>query len=164
MTGDSLLRLERIVRALPAGADDHPADPPSDAEAHPFDVRNLHPDFPKKVRSLYDDGHLAEAVFEAFKYVEKEVKRISKVGGQVGWALMMAAFDEKAPKIALNALASDSDTDEQKGYRHIFAGSSSAIRNPRGHEVDVTDTPDEALDYLALASLLLRRLDASGVR
>jgi hypothetical protein len=53
---------------------------------------------------------------------------------------------------------------EVQGYRYIFAGASAGIRNPRGHEVDIGDTPDEALDYLALASLLLRKLDAAGVR
>jgi len=43
-------------------------------------------------------------------------------------------------------------------------GCAPGIRNPRGHEVNVGDTPDEAFDYLALASLLLRKLDAAGVR
>ena len=50
------------------------------------------------------------------------------------------------------------------GFKFIFAGAATGIRNPRGHEVDIGDTPDEALDYLALASLLLRRLDAAGLR
>lgn len=50
------------------------------------------------------------------------------------------------------------------GFKFIFSGAASGIRNPRGHEVDVGDTPDEALDYLALASLLLQRLDRAGRR
>jgi len=157
-------RFERITRSFARGAVERIGDPPSNDAAHPFDVRNIHPDLPEKVRKLYDDGHLAEAVFEAFKFVENEVKLISKVRGQTGFALMMASFDENNAKVALNSLSTDSEIDEQKGYRHMFAGASSAIRNPRGHEVDVTDTPDEALDYLALASLLLRRLDTAGVR
>ncbi|HEX5618042.1 MAG TPA: TIGR02391 family protein, partial [Solirubrobacteraceae bacterium] len=66
--------------------------------------------------------------------------------------------------VRLNRLVTESEVDEQRGYKSIFAGASSGIRNPRGHEVDVGDTPDEALDYLALASLLLRKLDAAGVR
>lgn len=157
-------RFEAITRSLAGSAAGRLPDPPSNASEHPFEVRNFHPDFPTKVRRLYDDGHLAEAVFEAFKFLEKEVKRIGKMRGQSGFALMMAAFDENKAKVALNALSTDSEVDEQRGYRHMFAGSSSAIRNPRGHEVDVTDSPDEALDYLGLASLLLRRLDSAGVR
>lgn len=131
---------------------------------HPFESRNIHPDLPKKVRKLFDDGHCDNAVFEAFKYVEKEVKRISQIKKKIGNPLMMLAFNENDAKIALNALVTESETDEQLGYKHIFAGAMSGIRNPRGHEVDMDDTPDEALDYLALASLLLRKLDDAGVR
>jgi uncharacterized protein (TIGR02391 family) len=77
---------------------------------------------------------------------------------------MMDAFSENNPKIRLNTLVTESEPDEQRGYKSIFAGASAGIRNPPGHEVDTSDTLDEALDYLALASLLLRRLDAAGVR
>jgi uncharacterized protein (TIGR02391 family) len=134
------------------------------AASHPFETRNIHPELPRKVRSLFDDGHWEQAVFEAFKYIEKEVKRISGLRGKTGYALMMDAFNEANAKVPLNGLVTESDIDEQRGYKSIFAGASAGIRNPRGHEVDIGDTPDEALDYLALASLLLRRLDAAGVR
>ena len=77
---------------------------------------------------------------------------------------MMEAFNENGPKVKLNGLATESEIDEQKGFKFIFSGAATGIRNPRGHEVDIGDTPDEALDYLALASLLLRRLDAAGLR
>lgn len=103
-------------------------------------------------------------MFEAFKFIETEVKRISGLKGKTGYALMMDAFNESNPNIALNALGTESEVDEQKGFKFIFAGAATGIRNPRGHEVDIGDTPDEALDYLALASLLLRRLDAAGLR
>jgi uncharacterized protein (TIGR02391 family) len=138
--------------------------PVEPADPHPFEARNIHPDLPRKVRSLFDDGHWEQAVFEAFKYIEKEVKRISGLRGKTGYALMMDAFNEANAKVRLNGLATESEIDEQRGYRAIFAGASAGIRNPRGHEVDIGDTPDEALDYLALASLLLRRLDAAGAR
>ncbi|RYP84283.1 TIGR02391 family protein [Nocardioides guangzhouensis] len=133
-------------------------------EAHPFESRNIHPDLPPKVRKLFDDGHWEESVFHAFKFIEKEVKRISGVRGKIGFDLMMNVFNEEKPVLQLNALSTDSDLDEQRGYRFIFAGATAGIRNPRGHEVEVGDTPDEALDYLALASLLLRRLDAVKLR
>jgi uncharacterized protein (TIGR02391 family) len=174
---EGLDQFERIVRstvpptvntqppqdAAPSAVDD--ADEASEAgAAHPFESRNIHPDFPTKVRTLFDDGHWEQAVFEAFKYIETEVKRISGVRGKTGNALMMEVFNEGSPLIALNSLSSDSESDEQKGFKFIFAGAVTGIRNPRGHEVDIGDTPDEALDYLALASLLLRRLDAAGAR
>jgi uncharacterized protein (TIGR02391 family) len=138
--------------------------PVEPADSHPFETRNIHPELPSKVRSLFDDGHWEQAVFEAFKYIEGEVKRISGLRGKSGYALMMDAFNETNAKVRLNGLVTESEIDEQRGYKSIFAGASAGIRNPRGHEVDIGDTPDEALDYLALASLLLRRLDAAGVR
>ena len=49
-----------------------------------------------------------------------------------------------------------------KGFQFIFAGTVLAIRNPRGHEVNLIDSPDNCLDHLNLASLLLRRIQKSG--
>lgn len=133
-------------------------------EPHPFEARNIHPHFPVKVRKLFDDGHWEQSVFEAFKFLEKEVKRLSGLRGKTGYALMMEAFNEDKANIKLNALITDAEVDEQRGFKFIFSGAATGIRNPRGHEVDIGDTPDEALDYLGLASLLLRRLDAAGLR
>ncbi|HEY0590867.1 MAG TPA: TIGR02391 family protein [Thermoanaerobaculia bacterium] len=50
----------------------------------------------------------------------------------------------------------------QKGYRFVFAGGVLAIRNPRGHEYDVTDDPDTCLDHLSFVSMLLRRFAQAG--
>lgn len=161
---------ERIVRSVgaeygvSAGPDPAHLQGEISDNLHPFETRNIHPDLPPKVRSLFDDGYGEQAVFEAFKFVEKEVKRISKLKGKTGYALMMDAFNETNAKIQINPLVTDSEIDEQRGYKSIFAGAAAGIRNPRGHEIDIGDTPDEALDYLALASLLLRRLDSAGVR
>jgi uncharacterized protein (TIGR02391 family) len=162
----SLDRFERIARSIGgelADAPDGSSENPEREEPHPFEARNIHPDLPKKVRKLFDDGHWEQSVFEAFKFIEKEVKRISRLRGKTGYSLMMDAFNENNAKVKLNPLVTDSEIDEQRGYRYIFAGAAAGIRNPRGHEIDIGDTPDEAMDYLGLASLLLRRLDAAGL-
>lgn len=163
----SLDRFERVVRSVGAEvAEPLPAQAEiaEQEEPHPFETRNIHPDLPTKVRKLFDDGYWEQSVFEAFKFIEKEVKRISGIRGKTGYQLMMDAFNENSPNVQLNGLATESEIDEQKGFKFIFAGAATGIRNPRGHEVDIGDTPDEALDYLALASLLVRRLDAAGLR
>ena len=160
-------RFERIARFVGnelASSQRGSTDVSERDEFHPFDTRNIHPDLPKKVRRLFDDGHYEQSVFEAFKFIESEVRRLSGLRGKTGYALMMDAFNETNAKIQINQLTTDSEIDEQRGYKCIFAGASAGIRNPRGHEVDVGDSPDEALDCLALASLLLRRLDGAGLR
>ena len=130
---------------------------------HPFESRNIHPAFPPNVMRLFDDGHYSQATFEAFKFVDKEVARIAK-HNESGFKLMMAAFSETSPLLKLNGCATTSEKDEQKGFQFLFAGSILAIRNPRGHEYAIHDSPDECLDHLALASLLLRRLQSAGFK
>ena len=136
------------------------ADAPS---LHSFDLRNIHQGLPPKVKKLFDDGHYAEATFHAFKYLDKKVQEHSHLSDS-GHKLMMAAFDDVKPKLQLTALSNDSEKDEQKGYRFIFAGAVQAIRNPRGHEYAVVDDPDTCLDHLSFVSMLLRRLEAAGFK
>lgn len=151
----SLVRFEKIVRKA-QGVGRTKID---DAKPlHPFDERNVHPEIAKISKKLFDNGHYPQATFEAFKYLDKQVAEISQVSDS-GFKLMMAAFDETKPSIKLTALSNISEIDEQKGFRHIFAGSATAIRNPRGHEVNLPDPIGMCLDHLALASLLLRRLE-----
>ncbi|MGP9800927.1 TIGR02391 family protein [Rheinheimera sp. NSM] len=127
---------------------------------HPFDERNMHPDIASLTQKLFDDAHYAQATFEAYKYVDKKVAKLAGVS-DTGVKLMMRAFNEKSPLVKLNALSSISETDEQEGYKFIFSGSVMAIRNPRGHEPNMKETPTECLDHLSLASMLLRRIEKS---
>ncbi|MEX2623977.1 MAG: TIGR02391 family protein [Acidimicrobiia bacterium] len=52
-----------------------------------------------------------------------------------------------------------SGRDEQEGFRFIFMGVIQGIRNPKGHELVEQGDPQRALEYLALVSVLFRRLD-----
>ena len=124
---------------------------------HPFDERNVHTRLPVVVKELFDDGYYAQSTFEAAKFLDQEVRRVSG-SSESGYKLMNRVFSETSPRIALTPLSTVSDRDEQKGFQFLFAGSVLAIRNLRGHEVSVADSPDECLDHLSLISLLLRRL------
>ena len=130
---------------------------------HPFEERNVHPRLPIIVKQLFDDGHYAQATFEAYKFVDKEVQRFSGIT-ESGYKLMMQVFAAESPAIKLTDLSSETKKNEQKGFQFLFAGSVLAIRNPRGHEYAVADSPDQCLDHLSLASLLLRRLEEAGVK
>lgn len=124
---------------------------------HPFDERNIHPEISAVAIKLFDDGYYSQATFEAFKLLDQKVKTTAGITDS-GFNLMMAAFNEKNPKIKLTNLSTTSEFDEQLGFRHIFAGAMSAIRNPRGHEI-VADPIDLCLDHLSVASVLLRTFD-----
>ncbi len=125
---------------------------------HPFDSRNFHTKVINKCLRLFDNGHYPEAVFAAFKVVEIEVKAKSGVSKGQGFTLMMAVFDESKPKLRFNQLSDENETNEQIGFKHMFAGAFSGVRNPRGHG-DIQDTIDHCLEHLSLASYLLRQLD-----
>lgn len=149
----NLTRFERIART----AGNFGSTPQSSVPtAHPFDERNIHSAITKVSKAFFDDGHYSQATFEAFKFLDTHVKKISGVSDS-GHGLMMNAFGEKNTKIKLTEMLTQSELDEQSGYKFIFAGSMSAIRNPRGHEI-IHDTIDQCLDHLSMASTLLRRL------
>jgi uncharacterized protein (TIGR02391 family) len=152
---DGLTSFERIAR-LAGDLSSHPDEVTAPA-THPFDERNIHADIATVSHKLFDDGHFSQATFEAFKYLDNRVKKLSKINDS-GFKLMMAAFAESSPKIKLTALSTASEVDEQMGYRFIFAGAMSAIRNPRGHD-NLVDPIDLCLDHLSFASVLLRRLE-----
>lgn len=61
------------------------------SSGHPFDERNIHPDLPPDVKKLFDNGHYAQATFEALKYLDEEVQRISG-DSDFGKSLMMRVF------------------------------------------------------------------------
>jgi len=128
---------------------------------HPFESHNIHEILRGKVKGLFDNGHFAQATFEAFKLIDNEIKRYS--GSQEsGHKLMLKVFSENSPTIKLNPCKTISEKDEQKGFQFIFAGSILAIRNPRGHEYSIKDTKEQCLDHLSLVSLLIRRLEKAG--
>ena len=128
------------------------------AQTHPFDERNIHSRVSAVSKPLFDDGHFSQAVFEAFKLVDKDVEKTLGLS-ETGRSLMMQAFNEKKPAIKLTNLSTNTEINVQEGFKFLYAGAITGIRNPRGHEVGHKDKIEDCLDYLVLASLLLRRLD-----
>lgn len=159
MINDDLARFERIARAVTHVGERAVTEAEAAAapQAHPFDERNIHPSVAGVALELFDDGHYSQATFEAYKLLDKTVHTLSGVN-ESGFKLMMAAFAEGSPKIKLTDLSSQSEIDEQVGYKFIFAGAMSAIRNPRGHDINA-DPVGRCLDHLSLASVLYRRME-----
>jgi uncharacterized protein (TIGR02391 family) len=131
--------------------------------SHPFDARNVHADLPPRTKELFDDGYYPQATFEAFKFVDEEMQRISG-SSLIGKKLMMKALNIENPLVKLNPLMTETEKVEQEGFMFLFAGAVLAIRDPRAHKTGLIDDPDTCLDHLSLASMLLRRLDEAGLR
>ena len=109
-------------------------------------------------RNLFANGHYARAVEEAFKCLNNTVKDRSGLQSLDGDSLMRRAFSADSPTLKLNGLRSRSEKDEQRGYMDMYAGAMSGIRNPRAHEHELQDPPAVALELLAIANHLMRKL------
>jgi uncharacterized protein (TIGR02391 family) len=109
-------------------------------------------------RKLFIDGHYSEAVEEAYKCVNNVVKKKSG-SSRDGRDLMLHVFDGGKPLLKLNSLRTESEKDEQEGYRFILTGGMVGIRNPRAHAHDLRDDPEAALEMLIWANHLLRVLE-----
>ena len=113
----------------------------------------------RSCRSLLADGYYALAVERAYIYIDNLVSKRSGRSDKDGADLMRAVFSPKNPVLKLNNLQSRSEENQQQGYMHIFEGTMIGIRNPRAHEYDLEDSPEEALEMLVIASHLIRMLN-----
>jgi uncharacterized protein (TIGR02391 family) len=122
-------------------------------------LEGLHPAIIAAASDLFTDGHYAPAIFEAFKAIDVRVRDMSGID-KSGKQLMGEAFSGSPPPIQVSTERGRSGDDEQEGFKLIFIGVAQGIRNPKGHElIGRGDDPQRALEYLALASILMRRLD-----
>ena len=119
-----------------------------------FDARLFHQSIVEVSRNLFVDSYFPQAIFEATKCVEKEVRTISGLTHLHGTKLMSEAFKHSSPKVNLSY-----DSNEQKGFQKIFIGVMQGIRNEKAHDIVMQNDIGKTLDYLGLMSLLLRRLD-----
>lgn len=123
-----------------------------------YEGLELHPKINLAAGQLFKDGHYSEAVEKAVKALNNLVRLNSGVEDKDGTQLMEAVFNPTKPILKFNALADQSDRDEQKGYMMMFSGSVSGLRNPRAHKIMVDD-PEMALEFIAFVSLLAKLAD-----
>ena len=112
-------------------------------------------------RTRFSSRNFTDAVEAAFKCLDNAVKEKSGLSDKSGSDLMFTAFNEKNPVLKVNELHSTTDRNEQEGYKHLFAGAMTGIRNPRAHEHELKDDPKVALELLALANHLMGKLGAA---
>lgn len=127
-------------------------------------IENLHPDVIAAASDLFVDGHCSQAVFEACKALEVRVRAQSglDLSGRDLMNKALAGGDQ--PPINVAVEGGQSGRDEQEGIRFLLMGLIQGIRNPKGHGLVRQDDPQRALEYLALVSILFRRLDDASER
>ncbi len=125
-----------------------------------FENLQLHPLIANACSGLYRGGHYKQAVLEGSIALVNCVKEKSRQDLLDGSGLMGTVFSPKNPLLAFNRLKSKADKDEQEGFMHLFLGAVLALRNPRAHAI-FDDSPESALDYIALLSMLAKRLDGA---
>ena len=123
-----------------------------------YDYQITDPDLRRISRKLFADGHYAIAVERAYVYLNNLVKDKAGLVDEDGVALMNRTFSPKNPILKLSSLSSTSEIDEQRGYMQILTGVMLGIRNPRVHEHEINDTPQEALEMLGFANHLARKV------
>jgi uncharacterized protein (TIGR02391 family) len=120
---------------------------------------DLHPEIARAASRLFLDGHYSNAIEAAVKALNNLVRLRSGLE-QDGTTLMERAFSPTNPLLKFNALADQSDRDEQKGYMMLFSGAVAGLRNPRAHRF-VQDDPERALEFIAFVSLLAKLLEGT---
>lgn len=127
---------------------------------------DLHPKIKMVAKKLFEDGHYKDAILDSFIEVINRVKEVSKhpkvrnnreLDGDV---LMNRVFgcDNNNPIIKLNDLNDSLDKAEQRGFMNLYKGIC-GIRDKKAHLNFVQRDPKITLEYLSLASLLMRLLD-----
>ncbi len=139
------------------------AELPRQAPVRRLNLLRLHPQVVASASDLFADRQYDSAVTEAMKSVEVRVRDLTGLQ-RSGAPLMQEAFKPKEPRLDVAVETGRSGDDEREGYFYLFRGAMIGIRNPKAHELSRGDDPDEALEVLALASLLHRRLDIAEER
>lgn len=128
-----------------------------------FEDLQLHPRIKEVAAPLYRDGHYAEAIFSASKALVNMVKERANRHDIDGASLMREVFTRNDPILAFNDLSDDTDKVEQQGMMNLYEGAVLAVRDPRAHSF-LSDSPERALEYIGLLSLLANRLEETNLR
>ena len=124
-----------------------------------FQGRRIHSEGTKDCRTELMQDNYFHAVFEATKGLAQRLRDLTDVQTD-GAALIDTVFSIERPILAMNALRSETEKSEHKGFAALLKGCFAAVRNPLAHEPKILwDGEDDAADYLSLISLLHRKLD-----
>jgi uncharacterized protein (TIGR02391 family) len=122
-------------------------------------VHHFHSAIEGSCRTLVNSQHYDAAILNAFKMVEQTVRqKIAASNDEVGVNLMSKALNPKAPKLVFSDVPA-----EQEAAHSLFRGAIGLLKNPQSHRFVGINDPQETMEALAFASLLMRLLDRAKV-
>lgn len=125
-------------------------------------TRGVHPDVLRFCREELLADDYFHAVMEAVKSVVDKLRTHTGLSDD-GGVLVDRALVGNPPMLAINALATESEKSEQKGFANLLKGTFGMFRNTTAHVARIhwNVTKDDAEDLFSLVSLIHRRLDAA---
>lgn len=125
--------------------------------------RLIHPRIAKASKSLYLDGHYANAAEDAFIEINERVKKLFQIlrpqdNVPDGDTAMTTVFSANKPIIMFCNNSAETGKNIQKGFMQMLSGAMSALRNPKAH-ANITLTADDAMRQLMFASMLMYKID-----
>lgn len=150
-----------VEAAIEAGndVDDHYGS--IEARLAPAGVADLlHPAIVQSSYAQFRAGHYRDAVFNSIVAVFDLLR--ARTGLDLnGVDLAGRAFSLERPLLALSALDTVSDKNDQKGFIQLLQGAYVGIRNPKAHSLWTDLDQVATAQYLVFASLLARRIDTA---
>ena len=133
----------------------------ADSMASRLRGRDIHPEILRYCRQELMQENYFHAVFEAAKSLAQRLRDMTGLPLD-GAVLIDKCFAESQPLIWINALRTETERSEHKGFALLLKGAFAAIRNPTAHEPKILwQGEDDAADYFTLLSLLHRKLDSA---
>jgi hypothetical protein len=77
---------------------------------------------------------------------------------------MESVFGTRPPKLDVATAVGPAAREEREGFRMLFLGAMLGVRSSSMAAGGVPATLEETLEYLSLASMLIRRLDRAGAK
>lgn len=132
---------------------------------------DLHPKIKEVAFSQFENkdfkGAIQNALVEVIDQVKIKTNHPKNPNGREldGDDLMNHVFgcDNQIPKIKFNSLQNGLDKAEQRGLMNLFKGIV-GVRDRKAHLNFIQSDPLKTIEYLSLASLLMRLLDENGPR
>lgn len=130
--------------------------------------RGVHPEVLRYCSQEVLERNPFHAALEAAKSIPERLRTMCGESGD-GAKLIdstLALGQGGTPRVAINALSTESERDEQSGFATLCKGMLAMFRNPVAHDPRLSRSvnDDELLELLTIVSMIHRRLDGGIVR